>query len=102
MKVLVVGNGGREHALAWALAKTADVIGTPANPGIARLGKCFDVAVDDLDGIVKLSKDQTADLVVDYAKRTGQDTFYLWGAEWWYWMKVKHNQPEIWEEAKKL
>ncbi len=40
--------------------------------------------------------------VIDYAKRTGEDTFYLWGTEWWYWMKVKHNQPEIWEEAKKL
>ncbi len=39
---------------------------------------------------------------VIYAKKTGLSTFYLWGAEWWYWMKVKHNQPEIWEEAKKL
>ena len=28
--------------------------------------------------------------------------FYLWGAEWWYWMKEKQNKPEIWDEAKKL
>jgi len=39
---------------------------------------------------------------IDFAKRTGLDTFYLWGGEWWYWMKEKQNQPEIWQEAKKL
>lgn len=39
---------------------------------------------------------------VEFAKKTGFDTFYLWGSEWWYWMKEKHNQPEIWQEAKKL
>lgn len=39
---------------------------------------------------------------IDFAKKTGLNTFYLWGTEWWYWMKTKQNQPEIWEEAKKL
>ncbi len=39
---------------------------------------------------------------INYARRTGLDEFYLWGAEWWYWMKVSHDQPEIWDEAKKL
>jgi len=39
---------------------------------------------------------------IEFAKKTGFDTFYLWGAEWWYWMKIKQNQPEIWDEAKKL
>ncbi|KPJ73402.1 hypothetical protein AMJ48_01450 [Parcubacteria bacterium DG_74_1] len=39
---------------------------------------------------------------IEFAQRTGLDTFYLWGAEWWYWMKMKQNQPEIWQEAKKL
>jgi len=39
---------------------------------------------------------------IKFAKETGFDTFYLWGGEWWYWMKEKQNQPEIWEEAKKL
>ena len=39
---------------------------------------------------------------VEYAKNTGLDTFYLWGAEWWYWMKEKQDRPEIWNEAKKL
>ncbi len=39
---------------------------------------------------------------IEFAKKTGLDTFYLWGGEWWYWMKEKHNKPEIWQEAKKL
>ncbi|MDD5696745.1 MAG: beta-galactosidase [Candidatus Pacebacteria bacterium] len=37
---------------------------------------------------------------VDFAKKTGIDTFYFWGAEWWYWMKTKQNHPEFWEVAK--
>lgn len=37
-----------------------------------------------------------------FAQNTGIGTFYLWGSEWWYWMKTKHNQPQFWEEAKKL
>jgi len=37
-----------------------------------------------------------------YAQQTGLDTFYLWGAEWWYWLKEKQNDPSFWNEAKKL
>ena len=39
---------------------------------------------------------------IEFATKTGLDTFYLWGAEWWYWMKEKQQRPEIWHEAKKL
>ncbi len=39
---------------------------------------------------------------VEFAKDTGLDTFYFWGAEWWYYLKEKHNQPDIWNEARKL
>lgn len=39
---------------------------------------------------------------IDFAKKTGIDEFYLWGAEWWYWMKEKQNDPAIWEEAGRL
>ncbi len=39
---------------------------------------------------------------IEYAKETGMDDFYFWGVEWWYWMKEKHNQPQIWNEAKVL
>jgi len=37
-----------------------------------------------------------------YAKQTGMDEFYLWGTEWWFWLKQTQNKPEIWNEAKKL
>jgi len=39
---------------------------------------------------------------IRFATETGLNQFYLWGAEWWYWMKEKQGQPEIWQEAKKL
>lgn len=39
---------------------------------------------------------------VEYAKRSGFDTFYFWGVEWWYYMKDKQQDPNIWNEAKKL
>jgi hypothetical protein len=39
---------------------------------------------------------------IEYAKKTGLDTFYLWGAEWWYWMKTSQDSPEIWNQAKTL
>ncbi len=39
---------------------------------------------------------------VEFAQKTGLDQFYLWGAEWWYWLKETQNKPEIWQEAKKL
>ena len=38
---------------------------------------------------------------IEFAKQAGLDGYYFWGAEWWYWMKTKHNQPEIWEEARR-
>ncbi|MEK7510256.1 MAG: hypothetical protein AAB567_01710 [Patescibacteria group bacterium] len=37
-----------------------------------------------------------------YAKRTGLREFYLWGAEWWYWLKKTHLNPTMWQEAKNL
>ena len=40
--------------------------------------------------------------VISFAEKTGLDEFYLWGGEWWFWMKEKQGQPEIWQEAKKL
>lgn len=37
---------------------------------------------------------------VEFARQVGLGAYYFWGAEWWYWMKTKNNQPEIWNEAK--
>ena len=39
---------------------------------------------------------------IEFAKKTGLDEFYLWGSEWWFWLKEKQNKPEIWLEARKL
>lgn len=39
---------------------------------------------------------------IEFARKTGLSEFYLWGAEWWYWMREKQNKPEIWNQAKEL
>ncbi|MDD5145987.1 MAG: hypothetical protein PHF44_04065 [Candidatus Pacebacteria bacterium] len=39
---------------------------------------------------------------INFAKKTGFDEIYLWGGEWWYWIKEKQGKPEIWQEAKNL
>jgi len=39
---------------------------------------------------------------VEYAKETGLDKVYMWGVEWWYWMKTTQNQSQIWDSAKAL
>ncbi len=61
MKVLVVGNGGREHALAWKLSQSQQierVFCTPGNGGTATLARCENVpvAVDDFEGMAKLAQ----------------------------------------------
>lgn len=55
MKVLIVGSGGREHALAWKLsAEGHEVCAAPGNPGLAALGTCYDVSPMDLGKMVEL------------------------------------------------
>lgn len=39
---------------------------------------------------------------VEFAKKVGFPEIYLWGVEWWYWLKTTQNHPELWEEAKSL
>ncbi len=66
-RVLVVGSGGREHALAVRLVADDGVdalIMAPGNPGMAALGRCVDVAVDDVTGLVALAREEHVDLVV--------------------------------------
>ena len=67
MRILLVGSGGREHALAQALAASptcSELHCAPGNPGIARIATCHDVAVDDLGGLVALAHHLEAGLVV--------------------------------------
>jgi len=69
MKILVIGSGGREHALAWKLAQSErvdQVLVAPGNAGTAREAgvENVDVAADDLDGLVALARDRGIDLTV--------------------------------------
>ena len=67
MRVLLVGSGAREHALAWRLAPSpslSELHAAPGNPGIAGLGHCHPVRADDGDGLLGLARTLGADLVV--------------------------------------
>ena len=67
MKVLVVGSGGREHAICWKLAqspKVTELYCAPGNAGIAQTAKCVNVKATDVDGMVKWTKDNAMDFVV--------------------------------------
>ena len=67
MKVLLVGGGGREHALAWALAGSpllTELFIAPGNPGTAACGTNVAIAADDVAGLVAFARDNGVDLVV--------------------------------------
>lgn len=67
MKVLIVGGGGREHAIAWKLAQSprlSELHCAPGNAGIARMAKCHDVKATDIDAQLELAGKIRADLVV--------------------------------------
>lgn len=64
MRILVIGSGGREHALCWKLSQEAEVHCSPGNPGIASDCEVHDVAVSDSPGLADLAKRIEADLVV--------------------------------------
>jgi phosphoribosylamine---glycine ligase len=67
MKVLLVGGGGREHALAWRIATSPLVevlYAAPGNPGIGRHARCLPVAVDDHDAIVSFAARERIDFTI--------------------------------------
>lgn len=67
MKILVVGSGGREHALCWKLAqnpKVETILCAPGNGGTAQLGQNIPVKDDDIPSLVSLAKEHSVDLVV--------------------------------------
>jgi len=67
MKVLVVGGGGREHALAWKLSKSKKVkkiYAAPGNPGIALIATCVDILATDIQGLARFAEEKKIDLTV--------------------------------------
>ncbi len=67
MKVLVVGGGGREHALCWKLKRSpsvSEVVCAPGNAGIKRDARCVAVGAEDIDGQVRLARAEQPELIV--------------------------------------
>ncbi len=67
MKILVIGNGGREHTLVWKLAQSprvAKIYCAPGNAGIAQVAECVAIKVDDLVGLQAFAKDHAVDLTI--------------------------------------
>jgi len=67
MRILLVGSGGREHALAWKIAQSPLVEhlwAAPGNPGIAKHARCLDLTLDDADGLAGFATGHDVDLVV--------------------------------------
>ncbi len=67
MRVLILGSGGREHALAWRLSRDPDVktvICAPGNPGMAKLGQCVPLLINDAKAVLDLAERQAIDLTV--------------------------------------
>ncbi|MDO9042022.1 MAG: phosphoribosylamine--glycine ligase [Desulfocapsaceae bacterium] len=67
MKVLVVGSGGREHALVWKISQSSRVkkiYCAPGNAGIKRLAECVDLAVTDIEALLQFAKQEEIDLTI--------------------------------------
>lgn len=67
MRILVIGSGGREHALTWKISQSPlvdEVYSAPGSVAMDKLGPCFDVKADDVDGLEKLALQLEPDLIV--------------------------------------
>lgn len=67
MKILVVGGGGREHAIIWKLAQSPlaeEIYCAPGNGGISALAECVDIGATDIEKMVEFAKEKAIDLVV--------------------------------------
>src|SRR5271169_4595481 len=67
MKVLVIGGGGREHALVWKIAqspKVTKIYAAPGNAGIAQLAECVPVKAEDISGLLAFAKAKAIDLTI--------------------------------------
>ena len=95
MKVLIVGGGGREHALAWKLRRddpNLELIAAPGNPGIASLARCVPIGVDKLADLAHLAEEEAGR---PDDRRTGDSTG-SWNRE-----SLSHARPpDLWSHAR--
>lgn len=128
MKVLIVGGGGREHAIAWKLAQSKrglTLYCAPGNGGIAQIATCVNLAATDIAGITKFAKEEEIDLVfvapddplamgmVDALQEQGIRAFgpdkkaaeIEWSKSYSKWLMKKYDIPtaafEVFDDAKK-
>ena len=59
----------------------------------------YDLPIEEQEKTMNLKKFKN---IINFAKRTGFNEFYLWGAEWWFWLREEKNDQSIWNEATKL
>ena len=67
MKVLIVGGGGREHAIAWKLRRDdpdVELIAAPGNPGIAEIARCTAIETSDVQALTEVARSERPDLVI--------------------------------------
>jgi phosphoribosylamine--glycine ligase len=67
MDVLLIGSGGREHAIAWKLSQSADctrLYCAPGNAGISSISECVDISAEDVDALVSFAVENSVDLVI--------------------------------------
>ena len=75
MKILVIGGGGREHALVWKLNQSAHVekiFCAPGNPGISEMAECVPIAVNQVDQLTEYAESQKINLTVHWPGRVHQ------------------------------
>lgn len=67
MRVMIVGSGGREHAIAWKLRQEQpdiELLAAPGNPGIAQIAECIPIRATDIDGLEQLARNRSVDLTI--------------------------------------
>ncbi|MBD3208348.1 MAG: cellulase family glycosylhydrolase [Candidatus Nealsonbacteria bacterium] len=89
--------GRKAQLISFFFQKPVIVIELQAEPWGPKL--LYDVPLEEQKKTMNLEQFKYN---VNFARQTGLKEFYLWGSEWWYWLKEIHNQPEIWEEARDL
>lgn len=89
--------GGRAKLIKWFFDKEVINVELQAEPW-GRV-PVYELSLEEQKKLMPASQFKKN---LEYARRTGLDRFYLWGAEWWYLMKEKHGESFYWDESRKL